>query len=219
MSTQYAYIPEIKNGLVFSDPWYDESVWCQYRNDFAASNWIMKLDAKENNGYIDFELYIGRPTMVRTVHVKDDSVGSYSILHPSRYSVETKELGIDTAKIFIGRREEWDEFKEEAALYTGADGSFGSLEVFTCHGETAPAGYLLLASVDVSLIDQAELFTHLTSSFGGSKIDEKLYQKITDPTSLDYIVMDVNECLHYQAAMEKATEKDKLTSDRKEPGR
>lgn len=200
MSTEYAKIPIIHEGVVFSDPSYDENVWCQYRKDFNDTNWLMKLDTRNEDGCLFFDLYLGRPTVVANLRIEELDDDNLSITFPARFEVQDYELGIDTAEIFCGQKENWDAWAQEGAICTGADGMFGSLTVFTCKGETAPAGFLLMGSVDGAMIGGPELFQHLCASFNGTKIREKEFAEQTNIDNLVYKLLQARELRHSAAA-------------------
>lgn len=182
-NTRYAYIPSLNEGIVFSDPCYDENVWCQYRKEFQASNWLMKLTTREESNMLSFDLYIGRPTVHAGVKVSEVK-GGISISCPQRYEFKDQELGIDTAHIFCGSKKNWDAFKEEASIYTAADGMFGTLLTFTTKGEQDPAGFVLLGAIDPGITNSDELFRTLTSSFDGKEISKELYDIQTNTKSM-----------------------------------
>lgn len=196
MTMRYAKIPKIEGGVVFSDPSYDESVWCQYRKDFNASNWLMKLQTREEDGCLNFDLYLGRPTVVGTVRTEECEDG-INVFCPGRFDIQSVELGIDTAKIFCGQRSQWDKWSEEGSVYTAADGLFGQLQVFTCRGEDTPAGFLVLGSVDTGIVQEEDLFATLVSSFCGERINEKLFQEEVNPICLNYRMVVSEEMRHF----------------------
>ena len=182
-NTRYAYILSLNDGIVFSDPCYDENVWCQYRREFQAFNWLMRLTTREESGILSFDLCIGRPTVHAGVKVSEVDDGT-NIHWPQRYEFKDQELGIDSARIFCGSKKNWDEAKEEASIYTAADGKFGTLLTFTTKGEKNPAGFVLLGSLDSGITNSDELFRTLTSSFDGKEISKELYDIQTNPESL-----------------------------------
>lgn len=190
--TRYAYILNLKGGIVFSDPCYDENVWCQYRKEFQAFNWLMKLTTKEESDILYFNLCIGRPTVHGSVEVSDDEEG-INIRCPQRYEFKDQELGIDTARIFCGSKKNWDAFKEEASIYTAADGMFGTLLTFTTKGEQDPAGFVLLGALDSSITNSEELFRTLTSSFDGKEISKELYDIQTNTNSMAFKIAVASE--------------------------
>ena len=186
METKYAKIPEIKKGVVFSDPWYDASVWCQYRKSFSAKDWFMKLESKADDGYVSFQMLLGRPTASHGVKVTETRDGSFDIRYPGIYEVNQVELGMDTACIFCGNLENWKTYGESAALRTGTDGFFGDLMVITCKGETDPAGFLLMGSLDETFGSPEDIFNHMVSSFNGFEITREHYAEGISPASLAY---------------------------------
>lgn len=202
---KYAEIPTIKKGIAFSDPWYDESVWCQYRKEFHDTDWLMKLETRrDEDNYINMTLSIGRRTLMTGLKCEetDPELGQFDLAYPSRFQYDEAELGIDTAKIFIGSLDNFEKFAEEGAVYTAADGMFGNLYAFTCRGEDQPAGFLLLAAVDGDITEEEELFQTLRSSFDGREIDKDRYDARTDPSDLSLRVLAAAELRHANAAKE-----------------
>lgn len=201
---RYAQIPIIPTGVVFSDPFYDESVWCQYRKDFRADNWLMKMDSKTEDGIISFTLTLGRSTVlsgVQAIEVED----GIQINYPGRYNTENFQLGMDTACIYCGLKEHWVYFPNEAGLRTGTDGFFGDLTVFTCKGEEDPAGFLMTADLDATFMNEKLLFAHFVSSFNGKEITPEMYAGRINPNSLEVKLMESAELRH---AMEAKQSKD-----------
>lgn len=182
---KYAHIPWIEGGVVFSDPWYDSSVWCQYRNNFNISDWFMKMDAKTEDSFVDFKLYLGRSTMMGKTSVAENlEDGSLTLTSRPVYKHESIEIGMDTASMFCGSMKNWEQFREEASLRTGTDGTFGVLIVLTCKGETEPAGYVLVGSIEEMFVNEEELFNHFVSSFDAREITREHFDRAV---SLDSI--------------------------------
>lgn len=210
---KYASIPVIKGGLVFSDPWYGDDVWCQYRKEFEATDWYMKLNAYNQDDMTHFTVHIGRNTVcadTRLDHDKEE--GTYSVIYPQRYDLSTTELGMDTASIYCGNKNNWQQFAEEAAIDTGTDGFFGDLFEFTVNGDKDPAGYILVGAVDDMFIDEDELFSTLLSNFEAQEISKELYAHMTSRNSLPY---KLNATLEIRTSQE--TEKAGKGSPEKEP--
>ena len=182
---KFGQIPIIHDGVVFSDPWYDETVWCQYRKEFTATDWFLKIDTKSENGFISIQMVLGRPTVLASVMTKEVD-GGLQINFPGRYEVKDVEIGMDTASIFCGTKEHWDNFAEEASIHTGTDGIFGDLMVFTCKGENDPAGFLLTAGLEENFMDEQELIEHFFSSFNAKEITPEMFQHRTSSKSLAY---------------------------------
>lgn len=199
--TKYAYIPRIE-GIVFSDPCYDESVWCQYRQDFTASSWPLKLESHSEDGLLFFDLSLGRPTVLGESNISLEG-DTYRVAFPARYELDTVELGMDTACIFCGSLKNWDLFSEEAAIHTGSDGLFGNLFVFTCKGEQDPAGYILTGAVDSDFVNEEDLFATFLSSFEGHEISGKTYENILNRKNLQYQMLLSQENSHAKAAEQK----------------
>ena len=175
-TTRYAKIAKIKKGVVFSDPSYDKNVWCQYRKRFNEPGmWFMKLETtRDEDGYIDISLYLGRRTMMAQVTIEKSDEGE-AVSHPSYYNVSQTEIGIDTAKVYVGNGQNFEQWGEEASIYTASDGLFGGLIEFTCKGEEHPVGYVLLACLDGNITDENELFQTLTSSFDAKEIEKEQF--------------------------------------------
>lgn len=171
--SKYAHIDSIKDGVVFSDPWYDENTWCQYRKEFTDSNWFMKLESYEGEfDTLCFQLVLGRPTMVNSVNPRETEEG-YSFRFPEHYVMSDKELGIDTACIYIGSMKNFHDFGESIAFKTGGDGGFGDLFVYTIKGEEAPAGFILFGAFDKAFMTEENLFRSLVASFDGKEISKE----------------------------------------------
>lgn len=200
-NTNYCQIAEIKKGVVFSDPEYDESVWCQYRKEFQDKDWLMKLETSVDDGILQMNLSLGRATFSQHVSLQETEKG-LSITHPRRYEIKETELGIDTARIFLGSKENWEYFRDEAAIYTAADGLFGDLLEFTCKGETTPCGYLVIASIDAALTNSQELFQLLSETFGGKEITKERYLEAINPAALSFKQLEAREAIHSQKALQ-----------------
>lgn len=182
-TTKYAQIPMIKGGVAFSDPVYDETVWCQYRKEFTETDWLMKMDSRVEDGIVYFQMMLGRTTFSGSIKTEKDDLG-LRFSFPQRYEYDAREIGIDTAKVFCGSLDNFRMFGEEAALYTAADGLFGDLAIFTCKGENTPSGFILLGSVDEDITNEKDIFQHFVSSFDGKEIEKELYERRSDPTTL-----------------------------------
>lgn len=195
-SERYAEIPEIKTGIIFSDPSYGPDIWCQYRKEFAASGWGMKLKTlRDESDYIEMTLCVGRRTLLSGLSV-EEADGQVSVSYPARFRTDHYEIGIDTAKVFVGTLSSFRQWGEEGSIYTGADGLFGDLQVFTCKGEEKPAGFLLTSAVDGSLTTEEELFQTLLSSFQGQEIDKSRFDEITDRNHLSVRLQASAELSH-----------------------
>lgn len=195
MEHRYAHIPHLENGVAFSDPWYGEDVWCQYRKDFQDTNWFMKLESQLKEGEYSeqcFRLTFGRPTLVNSVRL-EESEEELSVFSPMRYDVKAVELGIDTACIFCGSLKDFHDFGESIAFRTGADGMFGNLFVFTLKGETQPAGFVLDCGFDPHFMYEDKFFQHLLSSFAGKEISEKEFAAGISQNNLGNRMLLANE--------------------------
>ena len=192
---KYGYIPQIEEGVVFSDPWYDADVWCQYRKDFSESNWLMRMETKRNEEYscLDFDLFIGRPTVMSSVEVNHHGAESFSLSHLGHHEITEAEIGMDTARIFCGSGKNWRLFGESAALHTGTDGFFGALFIFTCKGEDTPAGFVLMGNIDENFANEESLFRHMLSGFDGKEISREEYLQKTSLDTLANKILLSNE--------------------------
>lgn len=198
--TKYCHIAELKKGVVFSDPSYEETIWCQYRKEFQANDWLMKVESSVEDGILRMNICLGRATFSRYVKTQEMEKG-LSITHPRRYEIKETELGIDTARIFLGTKENWEQFREEASVYTAADGLFGDLLEFTCKGENTPCGYVMIASVDASLTNSQELFQLLSQSFSGKEITKGEYLEAINPEKFSFKQLEASEAMHSQKAL------------------
>lgn len=211
-TTRYAVIPAIRKGVAFSDPLYGADVWCQYRQEFEASDWLLKMETKRgDDGIIEFELHMGRKTLLSGLSVIDEGETA-SISNYSHYKVDMTEIGIDSAHVFVGTLENFEGFGEEGSIYTAADGLFGNLCSFTVKGEQAPAGFLLMGSIDGDITDENELFLTVLSSFDGQETERNLYEHLTDKNDLDLRQLLAKEMRVAKAAEER--EEGKRTSRR-----
>lgn len=187
---RFAEIDQIKTGVVFSDPYYDESVWCQYRTPLEAKDWLMSQEVTySDDGWYGFEVKIGRPTMMNFVTVKATEASELVFSMPSFYSAKQHELGMDTACIFCGTAENFNAFGESAAIHTGSDGFLADLFVIYAAGTEQPVGFVLEGVLDSSWTNESSLFEHLTSGFGGKEISLQQYNALTSPTNSTYCKM------------------------------
>lgn len=184
-TTRYAEIPQLRKGIAFSDPSYDSTVWCCYQKEFyPSSGWVMKMETtRDDDGYVDFALSLGRRTTMSGLRVVENEEGA-AIHHYAHHEIESKEIGIDTARVFVGSLENFEKWGEEASIYTAADGLFGDLQVITCKGEEEPAGFLLMGSVDGNITNEDDLFRTIASAFDGHEIDELRFEKLTNREDL-----------------------------------
>jgi len=195
---------------VFSDPSYGSDVWCQYRKDFSDKNWFMSLETKDGEyNSIDFSIKLGRPSFVDNfkLEAKGDELRMF---YPQRYNLESVELGMDTACIFCGTKENFVNWGEEAAINTGTDGLFGDLYVFTVKGEAQPAGFFLNAFIDKTFITEKELFQELTACFEGKEISKEEFLAKTDSKTMEnkMLIAEENHCAKV-ASIYEANHKDK----------
>lgn len=206
-TTQYAFIPQINGGVAFSDPSYDDTVWCQYRKAFQASNWLMKAEmSRDEDNYINITLSCGRSTMMADTQVSNEADGSIQLTYPARYQSNETEIGMDTACIFVGNLDNFSSWGDSAAIDTGTDGLFGNLYEFTCKGERTPAGYVLLGAIDGAFINEEELFRSFVASFDGKEIDKSRYEALTDKDSLAFRVQLSTELRRANAAVSKTNQ-------------
>lgn len=196
---RYAQIPFVPSGVVFSDPAHDESVSCQYRKDFRADNWLLKMVSKAGSGFISFNLILGRSTVLAGVQAQEVE-GGIQVNYPGRYDTESFELAMHSARIFCGLKEHFEAFPEEGSLRTGTDGLFGDLMVFTCRGEEAPAGFLLTAGIASHFVNEESLFSHFVSSFNGKEITLEMFARRVSPNSLEVKLMESAEIRHAMEA-------------------
>lgn len=183
--SKYAEFPQVSKGVVFSDPYYDESVWCQYRKAFnPSSGWAMKMESvRDDDGYAEFSLLIGRRSLLSGLRL-DEEAGT--IKHYAHHQIsDPVTLGMDTAQIYLGSLKFFEMYGEEASIRTGTDGEFGQVYPVTCKGEDEPAGFVLMAAIDTVITDEDELFRTVTAAFDGHEIDRERFEKITDPNSLE----------------------------------
>ena len=177
---KYFKIPYIREGMVFSDPCYNEDVWCQHRDEFSDRDWVMTLETSENDGILTFKSVIGNTLFAATVSAHENDEQFY-VRHPLFYSPEQVELGMDTASMYVGTKEIYDKFGEDIALKTGTDGMFGSLFIFYNPVEPAsPDGYLLVGALDSNLINERELFGYFLASFSAEEISKQEYMEKTN---------------------------------------
>lgn len=193
--SRYAHIDQIKSGVVFSDPWYKEDVWCQYRKAFTDTNWYMKEDFKVSDGKypsLQFQLLMGRPTLVNSTRFEEGPDG-ISIFGPMRYQIDQVELGIDSARMFCGSYEDFQKYGETVAFRTGGDGMFGDLFVFTIPGDDAPAGFALFCAFEPGIITENKFLGTVLASLRGKEISEKEFLQGISPKNLGNRMLLANE--------------------------
>ena len=214
--SKYAVVNEIKDGVVFSDPNYNDTVWCQYRKAFTDRNWFMKLDTEiSKEDILLFQMTFGRPTMVNSVQAKETEEG-YTFRFPEHYSMSDNELGIDTARIYLGNMKNFNEFNESIAFHTGADGAFGDLFIYTVKGEVAPAGFVLFGAFDRDFMDEEKLFAQLKATFDGKEISKEEFAEKVSGTTLANRMLLARELKHAQSfttKTEQVKETQKQASD------
>ena len=193
--SRFAHIDQIKSGVVFSDPWYKDDVWCQYRKAFTDTNWFAKLDFHVQSGEfpsLNFELLMGRPTVANSVSFEAIPEG-IAVHSPARYQIDHVELGIDRARMFCGSYEDFEKYGESVAFRTGGDGMFGDLFVFTVPGDDAPAGYALFCAFAPGLMTQDKFLGTILASLEGKEISEKEYNTGISPKNLGNRMLLANE--------------------------
>lgn len=183
---KFAEIPQVRGGVAFSDPSYSSDVWCCYQKAFnPSSGWVMKMESGPvPEGYVEFALFLGRRTTMSGLRVSDN--GEHTVIHHyAHHQLEAKEIGIDTACVFVGSLENFEKWGEEGSIYTGADGLFGELQVVACKGEDEPSGFLLMGGIDPDITDADDMFRTVVAAFDGHEIDRERFEKITDPNDLE----------------------------------
>lgn len=177
-TVRFAEIPQVKGGVAFSDPLYSSDIWCCYQKAFGpASGWVMKVESTcDEDGFVEFALFLGHRSMMSRVRI-DEEEGA--IRYGGSYCLETREVGCDTARVYIGGLDAFYEWGEEASIYTAADGLFGDLYIFTKKGEEDPEGFLLMGSIDGGITDEEELFRTVVAAFEGHEISRERFEKIT----------------------------------------
>ena len=217
-TVRFAEIPQIRRGVVFSDPFYGSDVWCQYRKEFnPSSSWAMKMEsARDEDGYAYFTLLMGRGSVLSGLRLVDYEEGA-AIHHYAHHVLESKDIGADTARVFIGSLDCFERFGNEASIYTAADGLFGELQVVTCKGEQEPAGFLFMGEIDTAVTDEDDVFRTVTAAFDGHEIDRERFEKITDPNSLEVrkeLAKEVRHAKAFEQGEKPKTEKGKDTPER-----
>lgn len=168
---RYAEIPQIRKGVAFSDPSYDSTVWCSYQKEFTPSGeWAMKMESSlDEDGYVWFILSLGRKTMMSGLKVVENDEGAVIYL-PAHHRIEGREIGIDTARVFVGSLENFEKWGEEASIYTAADGLFGELQIITRDDEEEPSGFVLMGAVDGAITNEDELFRIVLAAFDAHEV-------------------------------------------------
>ena len=139
-----------------------------------------------------------------------------AIHHYAHHRLEAKEIGIDTACVFVGSLDNFEKWGEEGSIYTAADGLFGELQVITCKGEDEPSGFLLMGAVDGAITNEEDMFRTVTAAFGGHEIDRERFEKITNPNDLEVRKELAKEIRHANALEQpgKSQEKGKRGPER-----
>lgn len=214
---KFAHIQHLESGVAFSDPWYKEDVWCQYRKAFSDTNWFMKLESQLDEGKygsLHIHMFLGRPTVANSVRLERSEEG-ITVFAPMRYRLDQVELGIDSASMFCGSLKDLQQFGESAAFRTGGDGMFGDLFVFTLEGDDQPAGFALVCAFDPSFMTEQDFFNHVVSSFGGKELSEKQYLNGISPKNLGNRVLLANEIEQFAKQQgQNAKEKGSNTPER-----
>ena len=215
---RFAEIPQVRGGVAFSDPSYSADVWCCYQKAFnPSSGWAMRMESSlDEDGYVEFMLFLGRRSTMSGLRVVENEQGA-SIHHFAHHEIEVREIGIDTARVYCGSLCGFQEWGEEASIYTAADGLFGELRILTCKGEDEPAGFLLMGAVDGAITDEDELFRTVTAAFDGHEIDRERFEKITDPNSFE-VRQAIDKEIRHAKAIEQG-EKPKSTKGKNTPER
>lgn len=201
---RFAELPQVKKGVAFSDPSYSPDVWCCYQKAFnPSSGWVMRMESTQDaDGYVEFALFLGRKTTMSGLRVSDD--GERSIIHHyAHHQLEAKEIGIDTARVFVGSLDNFEKWGEEGSIFTAADGLFGELQVIICKGEDDPSGFLLMGAIDGDITGEDDMFRTVTAAFDGHEIDRERFEKLTDPNDLT-LRLELAKEIRRANALEKA---------------
>lgn len=183
---KYAEIPQVRGGVAFSDPTYSSDVWCCYQRAFNSSGgWVMSMKStRDEDGFVEFTLILGRRSMMSGFKVVEDDEGAV-IHHRAHHQLEAKEIGCDTAQVFVGSLDNFEKWGEEASIYTAADGLFGQMYEVSCKGENEPAGFLLMGAIDGGITSEDELLRTIVSAFDGHEIDRMRFEKLTNPNDIE----------------------------------
>lgn len=186
-TTRYAEIPQIRKGVAFSDPSYDSSVWCCYQKEFnPSSGWVMRLETtRDEEGVVEFTLSLGRRTTMSGLSLTDDDGEGASFRYYKHQSIEDREIGIDSACVFVGSLQNFEDFGDAASIYTASDGLFGDLYIISCKGEEEPSGFLLVGGIDGDITGEDELFRTIVAGFDGHEIDQERFERLTDPNDIE----------------------------------
>lgn len=203
-NTKYAILSPIETGVVFSDSCSGNVVYWQYQRDFQAAGWLMKLETTtEADNLINIRLSIGRPTLLAGIQTENNGSGREFTTYPGNYIFEEVEIETDRQVMFLGTTENFLQYGDGRAIRTGHPGLLGDLYVFTNRGEKDPSGFLLLASIDGTVMNEEEFFAAICSSFEASAIEKEVYEAAIDPDTISFKLARLEELHIAQAASKK----------------
>ena len=149
----------IKNGIIFSDPWYNNLVECRYQNTKEMKNFILTIlttPSEEFKDYYSVAIALLHPQAFTSIRISDE-LNSFSI--PENFEIKDFEIGIDTATVIIGSNHDFIE-----PIHTGSDGLLGTLfEINNPNKEYC--GIVFLGAFDVDFITPEELIKVLKYNF------------------------------------------------------
>lgn len=177
------------NSIIIKDPYYDRDVWCAFQNDNCsdfthAKGLISNYDEHYKDDEMEFDMnttefgfVVGTHLFVNHYDVRgqeDGSLAGYiSKFLKDATTVETTEIGCDTAQFSFGNEKTFGQF----SVHTGADGGIGQVNLFINKQTGKPVGLLFIGACDGDIVSPQEMYQSFTAAFGIERVKEKTLGK------------------------------------------
>jgi len=177
------------NSVIIKDPYYSRDVWCAFQNDECsdfthAKGLVSNYDGHYKDDEMEFDFnttafgfLIGTSMFLNHYDIRredDGSLAGYmSKFLQNATTIETTEIGCDTAQFSFGNENTFGEF----SIHTGADGGLGQVNLFIDKGTRKPIGLLFIGECDGKIVSVQEMYQSFIAAFG---IDRMKTQNLND---------------------------------------
>jgi len=169
---------ETCKSVIIKDPYYDRDVWCAFHNDNCeafthAKGLISNYDGHYKDEKIAFDFNttefgfaIGNEVFMNHYDIRKEEDGSLagymSKFLQTMTSIETTEIGCDTAQFSFGNENTFGEF----SIHTGADGGIGQVNLFINKNTNKPLGLVFIGGCDGNIVSSQEIYRSFIAAFG-----------------------------------------------------
>ena len=138
----------LQNGIIVSDPMYDDSVWCRFKYPKSMNKWFCDVKAdtiKEKFMEYEFEntnvtVFIARsPELFESIKIsseKDEENQYLTYNFPSNFVTKDYTIGVDSASLAITSNDWFNEMADAVAIDTMSDGYYGGVTTFKEKGRS-----------------------------------------------------------------------------------